>query len=83
LIERRDTVDLALFDAPQRGVEYFQGARHPQRHQAVLDTNGPGYCPSRRAHGSRRRKPGRSNSQRLPREACCERSLMGILLGMN
>jgi hypothetical protein len=37
LIERFDAVDLALLDAPQRGVEHLQGARHPERHQAVPD----------------------------------------------
>ena len=37
LIEGFDAVDLALLNAPQRGVEHFEGAWHPQRHQAVFD----------------------------------------------
>ncbi len=37
LIEGFDAVDLALLDAPEGGVEHFQGSRHSQRHQAVLD----------------------------------------------
>jgi hypothetical protein len=34
LIERFDAIDLALLDAPQGSIERFQGAWHPQRHQA-------------------------------------------------
>jgi hypothetical protein len=37
LFECLDTVDLALFDAPQCGIEHFESSRHTQRHQAVLD----------------------------------------------
>jgi hypothetical protein len=37
VIKRFDPIDLALFDAPQRGVEHLQGTRHPERHHAVLD----------------------------------------------
>jgi hypothetical protein len=37
LIEGFDAVDLALFDTAKGGVEHFQGPRHSERHQAVLD----------------------------------------------
>src|SRR5262245_1339838 len=37
VIERLDTVDLALLDLAQRDVEHFQRARHLQCYQALLD----------------------------------------------
>ena len=58
-VERLDTVDLALFDPAQGGIEHLERSRHPQADQAVADIVDP-----RRRRSERHGRP--AVARRLP-----------------